>query len=345
MSSDHFSPWSEPPGRVRLRLVVARCGAGDDVAAVRRRQRAGPALPPGDHRPGRGDAGRDVPGAVLGRARHRRGVQRAHHRRAWPRKDVRNARLRECVDVIRALFARRGGHATTGSSRSTAPGCGRCPTSRRRCRRGGEREDRALGRGVGRRAGDGQRAGRARCGGCSTPTGTPAAAAACLQVHVSLGADRRGGARRSRTTSGAATSSTRPSAGTSRSPEAFDAARAARRRRTWRRRSSRLAPTSARHVAWLRESPRSGFDEIYLHHVGQEQDAFIDAFGEHVLPRSELRHERSQATSDLWWKNAVVYCLDVETFCDCDGDGCGDLPRADRAHRLPRRPRRHAACG
>jgi trehalose synthase len=32
-----------------------------------------------------------------------------------------------------------------------------------------------------------------------------------------------------------------------------------------------------------------------------------------------------KATSDLWWKNAVVYCLDVETFFDADGDGCGDL--------------------
>ena len=30
-------------------------------------------------------------------------------------------------------------------------------------------------------------------------------------------------------------------------------------------------------------------------------------------------------TSDVWWKNAVVYCLDVETFADADGDGCGDL--------------------
>jgi trehalose synthase len=34
---------------------------------------------------------------------------------------------------------------------------------------------------------------------------------------------------------------------------------------------------------------------------------------------------RVKATSDLWWKNAVVYCLDVETFLDSDGDGCGDL--------------------
>src|SRR4051812_37743537 len=32
-----------------------------------------------------------------------------------------------------------------------------------------------------------------------------------------------------------------------------------------------------------------------------------------------------RATSDLWWKNAVLYCLDVETFYDADGDGVGDL--------------------
>jgi glycosidase len=30
-------------------------------------------------------------------------------------------------------------------------------------------------------------------------------------------------------------------------------------------------------------------------------------------------------TSDLWWKNAVVYCLDVETFLDWNGDGTGDF--------------------
>jgi len=34
---------------------------------------------------------------------------------------------------------------------------------------------------------------------------------------------------------------------------------------------------------------------------------------------------RLDYTSDLWWKNAVVYCLDVETFADSDGDGVGDF--------------------
>ncbi|MCU1678736.1 MAG: treS [Frankiales bacterium] len=30
-------------------------------------------------------------------------------------------------------------------------------------------------------------------------------------------------------------------------------------------------------------------------------------------------------TSDLWWKTAVIYCLDVQTFLDWDGDGRGDI--------------------
>ncbi|BDV31878.1 alpha-amylase family protein [Microbacterium terricola] len=30
-------------------------------------------------------------------------------------------------------------------------------------------------------------------------------------------------------------------------------------------------------------------------------------------------------TSDLWWKSAVIYCLDVETYMDADGDGIGDF--------------------
>jgi probable non-F420 flavinoid oxidoreductase len=39
------------------------------------------------------------------------------------------------------------------------------------------------------------------------------------------------------------------------------------------------------HAEWLHEYAELGFDAIYLHHVGQEQRRFIEAFGEHVLPR------------------------------------------------------------
>jgi trehalose synthase len=34
---------------------------------------------------------------------------------------------------------------------------------------------------------------------------------------------------------------------------------------------------------------------------------------------------RLAETGDQWWKNAVVYCLDVETYLDSDGDGVGDF--------------------
>ena len=32
------------------------------------------------------------------------------------------------------------------------------------------------------------------------------------------------------------------------------------------------------------------------------------------------------AAYDLWWKNAVIYCVDVELYADSDGDGVGDFP-------------------
>jgi len=32
-----------------------------------------------------------------------------------------------------------------------------------------------------------------------------------------------------------------------------------------------------------------------------------------------------EATSDLWWKNAIIYCVDTQAFLDTKGDGVGDL--------------------
>ena len=29
--------------------------------------------------------------------------------------------------------------------------------------------------------------------------------------------------------------------------------------------------------------------------------------------------------NDLWYKNAIIYSLDLETFMDGNGDGCGDF--------------------
>jgi probable non-F420 flavinoid oxidoreductase len=39
-----------------------------------------------------------------------------------------------------------------------------------------------------------------------------------------------------------------------------------------------------RHATWLHELAELGFGQIHLHHVGQDLSPFIDAFGERVLP-------------------------------------------------------------
>jgi probable non-F420 flavinoid oxidoreductase len=55
--------------------------------------------------------------------------------------------------------------------------------------------------------------------------------------------------------------------------------------------SVNVSADPGRHAQWLHELSELGFDEIYLHHVGQEQQAFLDAFGSDVLP--QLRSGRS----------------------------------------------------
>jgi hypothetical protein len=51
------------------------------------------------------------------------------------------------------------------------------------------------------------------------------------------------------------------------------------------RRHVRVSNDLGQHAAWLHELVELGFDEIYLHHVGQEQLDFVEAFGERVLPQ------------------------------------------------------------
>ena len=46
----------------------------------------------------------------------------------------------------------------------------------------------------------------------------------------------------------------------------------------------RISSEPKQHVEWLAEYADLGFDDLYLHHVGQDQAAFLDTFSEHVLP-------------------------------------------------------------
>jgi probable non-F420 flavinoid oxidoreductase len=47
----------------------------------------------------------------------------------------------------------------------------------------------------------------------------------------------------------------------------------------------RISSDLERHVAWLRADVERGFDALYLHEVGPEQERFVDVFGREVLPR------------------------------------------------------------
>ena len=51
------------------------------------------------------------------------------------------------------------------------------------------------------------------------------------------------------------------------------------------RESILISADPAQHAAWIAEMVEVGFDEVYLHHVGVEQREFIDVFGARVLPQ------------------------------------------------------------
>ena len=49
----------------------------------------------------------------------------------------------------------------------------------------------------------------------------------------------------------------------------------------------RISADPDKHVAWLQEDRDLGFERVYVHNVGRNQEAFIEAFGERVLPGLE----------------------------------------------------------
>ncbi|GLW09862.1 LLM class F420-dependent oxidoreductase [Microtetraspora sp. NBRC 13810] len=54
----------------------------------------------------------------------------------------------------------------------------------------------------------------------------------------------------------------------------------------------------ARHAEWLHGYAELGFDQIYLHHVGRRQGEFLDAFGAEVLPRLDVTRPATAVASD-----------------------------------------------
>jgi probable non-F420 flavinoid oxidoreductase len=206
---------------------------------------------------------------------------------SWPDKDVRDARLRECVDVIRALLAgeevTHHGLVTVDRARiwslpEQPPALIAPAVSVATARRGAEwadglvtinqphdhlREMVAAYRDAG---------GRGKL---------------VLQVHLSYDPDPD----RARATAfqewrkGVVPA---PRAWDLDAPEAFERASASATPDDVAE-VVRVSSDLGRHAAWIAEYVELGFDDIYLHHVGPEQRGFLDAFGEHVLPQLDVR--------------------------------------------------------
>jgi probable non-F420 flavinoid oxidoreductase len=201
----------------------------------------------------------------------------------WPRKDVRAARLLECVQVIRALLAgeevSHDGLVTVDRARlwtrpdtppplfgaavsvATARWCGawadglitvNAPVDRLRELAGAYRE--AGGRGP-----------------------------LCLQVHLSWDPDEE---------RAAAIAYEQWRSNVFAPPVCWDLEMVEHFDEVSRdvpaERVTQVVNVSAdlsRHAAWLAEYAELGFERIFLHHVGAEQEAFIDAFADKVLPQ------------------------------------------------------------
>jgi hypothetical protein len=46
----------------------------------------------------------------------------------------------------------------------------------------------------------------------------------------------------------------------------------------------RVSSDVGRHAEWLAKDLELGFEAVYLHNVGRNQDEFLDAFAARVLP-------------------------------------------------------------
>ncbi len=283
MSSDHFSPWSERQGQSAFAWAWLGAALQSTSLPFGVVNAPGQRYHPAIIAQAIGTLGAMYPGrfwAALGTGEasneHITGA-------AWPRKDVRNARLRECVDVIRALLrgeeVSHDGLVTVDRARVwTRPpeppplvGAAVSVTTARWC---AEWADGLITVNAPpdhlRQMIDAYRdaGGRGKLH---------------LQVHLSWAPDQR-------EAEAIAHEQWRsnvfppPICWDLDSAEAFDTVS---EHVTVEKvmQTVHVSSDLGQHAAQLAEYAALGFDEIALHHVGQQQDAFVDAFGAKVLPQ------------------------------------------------------------
>ncbi|WP_280512925.1 TIGR03885 family FMN-dependent LLM class oxidoreductase [Micromonospora aurantiaca (nom. illeg.)] len=283
MCSDHFSPWSERQGQSGFAwswLGAALQATNLSFGVVNAPgQRYHPAI----IAQAIGTLGAMYPGrfwAALGT-----GEAANEHitGEAWPRKDIRSARLRECVDVIRALLA---GEEVSHDGLVTVDRAKLWTRPEEPPALVGAAVSIATARWCAEWA-DGlitvnapvehlrQMIDAYRDAGGRGPLH--------LQVHVSWAPEQEQ-AEAIAYEQWRSNVFAPPVCWDLETPEHFDVASADVP-------MSKVAETVnvsadlGRHIGWLEEYVALGFDQIALHHVGQEQRAFIDTFGAEVLPK------------------------------------------------------------
>ena len=204
----------------------------------------------------------------------------------WPRKDVREARLKECVEVIRALLAgetvSHDGLVTVDRARlftrpSVAPMLVGAAVSEQTAAWCGEWADGLITVGS-----DPERVGRVLASYRDAGGRGPA----YLQVHLSYAGDDA-------TALEIAYDQWRSNVFAS--PISWDLPEVAHFdeaskhvRRDDMHDAVLISSDPAQHAAWIAALAAVGFDGIYLHHVGQEQREFLEVFGDKVLPELEV---------------------------------------------------------
>jgi probable non-F420 flavinoid oxidoreductase len=201
----------------------------------------------------------------------------------WPPKSKRNARLRECVEVMRALFDGqvvdhdglvRVDRARLWTLPADPPSLLGAAVSAETARWCGEWADGLVTINQPREALEGVIAAFREGGGEGRPV--------YLQVHLSW-AESEEEALRIAHDQWRTNVFSPPLCWDLETVEQFDLA-AAHVRPEDVRGSVLVSADLSQHVAWLHELAALGFDQIHLHHVGQDLGGFIDAFGERVLP-------------------------------------------------------------
>src|SRR5690606_9450795 len=290
-------------------------------------------LPPRGARPPGRDARADVPGSLLGRTGYRGGGQRDPRRRSLAAEGGTGAPPGGGGRRHPPAAGRGGGHPGRPRPRGPGPGLGAARPPAPPHRPGDLGRVRRAGGRMGRRPGDGEPAGgRPSRRPHRLPRGRRPRPGRAAAARV-LGAHRGGGGGH------------RPR------PVAEQRLRRPGGRRhqlgPGLRRDVRARPAGRRARAGAgvgRPRPAPGLDRgvprrRLRRHLPAPRRAAAAGVHRHLRrARAACRGLREGLTvritdtSDLWWKSAVIYCLDVETYLDSDGDGCGDLEGL--AHRI-----------